>query len=65
MTTRTSIKKERLQELETKERLFNEMLETLAKLSNDSEAVVNLANKSTGLDITINRGEGTVTNWNS
>ena len=64
MNTRTSIKKERLAELETKEALYNELLEKLTKLSNDSDAVVNFTNKAAGLDLTINTANGTVTNWN-
>lgn len=63
MTARTSIKKERLAELEAKEALFNEMLEKLTKLGDDPEAIVNFTNKSANIDITINRSNGRVTNW--
>lgn len=63
MTARTSIKKERLAELETKEALLNEMLEKLTKLGDDPEAIVNFTNKSANIDITINLSNGTVTNW--
>ena len=53
MTARTSISKARLEQLESIEARYEEMVQNLLILANNPEALKNFSDRKTGLDVSI------------
>ena len=64
MNNRTSIDKDHLATLLARSNQLEEMVQTLQKLADDDQAIVNFSHQSLDLDVTINRQNNTIKDWN-